>query len=95
MKIENQVLGEAKSYAVKHAGRVASGSNANYPSLHALFRHAKLVSEIRPKAKYFTRQGVEYAIIRHGERICVMHDCSCTVLVGEVEVSDESEKPHP
>ncbi len=89
MTIEDQVLSEAQSYAVKCPGRVASGSNVNYPALHALFRHAKLVSESRPKDKYFTRQGVQYAIIRFNQRICVMHYRSCTVLVGEVEVSDE------
>jgi hypothetical protein len=95
MSLEDQYLREAASYAIKHPRRVVSENCTNYPGLHWLFRHAKLVHEKDPKARQFTHQGKQYAIVWQGLRMCVMHVATGTVLVGAAGVSDESKKPHP
>jgi hypothetical protein len=82
MAIEDQVLREAQSYAVKHPRRVISADCENYPGLYWLYRHAKFVRETRAKAKRFIHQGVQYSIVWQGLRMCVMHVRTGTILVG-------------
>jgi hypothetical protein len=95
MSLEDQCLREAASYAIKHPRRVVSENCTNYPTLHWLFRYAKQVHAIRPKAGGFAYQGKQYAIVWQGLRMCVMHVATGIVLVGAAGVSDESKKPHP
>jgi hypothetical protein len=72
MGMEAQVLNEARLYRAKRPRR----------GLHWLFRHAQLVREIRPKARQFVHQGVVYAIVWQGVRMCVMHVRTGRLLVG-------------
>jgi hypothetical protein len=82
MSLEDQLLSEAQRYALKRPRRVISADCENYPGLHWLFRHAQLVREIRPKARQFVHQGVVYAIVWQGVRMCVMHARTGRLLVG-------------
>jgi hypothetical protein len=79
---EQQILREAWLYRYKHPRRVISADCENYPGLRELYRYALGVCSQRPKAKQFKHEGVRYAIVWLGERMCVMHLRTMRVLVG-------------
>jgi hypothetical protein len=79
---EAQVLNEARRYAAKRPRRVIAGNCENYPGLRYLYWYAQWVRTNRPKAKQFTLEGVRYAIVWQGVRMCVMHVRTGWLLVG-------------
>jgi hypothetical protein len=82
MMLEAQVLNEARRYRAKRPRRVISADCENYPGLHWLFRYALRIRTKRPQAKLFAYEGVRYAIVWQGVRMCVMHVRTGWLLVG-------------
>jgi hypothetical protein len=89
MKMEAQVLSEAQRYALKRPRRVISADCENYPGLLKLYRYAQWIRSKRPQAKLFAFEGVRYAIVWQGVRMCVMHVRTGKLLVGAPGTSDE------
>jgi hypothetical protein len=89
MPIEAQLLSEARRYEAKRPRRVISANCENYPSLRWLYHRALLILTKRPQAKLFTYEGVRYAIVWQGGRMCVMHMPTHRLLVGAPGTSDE------
>jgi hypothetical protein len=88
MALEAQLLREAQRYEAKRPRRVISADCENYPGLRWLYRYALWVRSQRPHAKQFRYEGVLYAIVWLGRRMCVMHMRTKRVLVGAPGVDE-------
>jgi hypothetical protein len=83
MATEAEILRDANRYASKKPRRVAPGECYDYHALRWLWWYAQWVRSNRSKAKRFTLEGVHYAFVYLGRRMCVLHVRSGRVLVGE------------
>lgn len=75
-------LRESNHYRASKPRAIPPADSPNRPALEFLFRYALWVRCRRPRAKRFTYEGVQYAIVWAGHRMCVMHLPSARVLVG-------------
>lgn len=77
-----RALRESSLYAARKPSAIPPADSPNRPALEFLFRYALWVRSRRPRAKRFTYEGVQYAIVWAGKRMCVLHLPSARVLVG-------------
>lgn len=77
-----RAMRESTLYAVNKPRAVPPADSPNRPVLEFLFKQALWVRCMRPHAKRFSYEGVQYAIVWTGNRMCVMHVRSGRVLVG-------------
>lgn len=84
-----RALRESDSYRAKKPRSIPPADSPNRPALEFLFRYALWVRSTRSRAKRFTYEGVQYAIVWVGSRMCVMHVPSARVLVGSPGVRND------
>ncbi len=77
-----RALRESNAYTVNKPHRIPPSDSPNRPVLEWLYKYAVWVRSNRPNAKQFTYEGVRYAIVWTGGRMCVMHVRTASVLVG-------------
>lgn len=82
MAVFHNAMREWGVYTRKHPRRVISADCENYPTLRWLFEYAVNLRAHKHLAKRFTVEGVQYAIVYIGWRMCVMHVRTGRVLVG-------------
>jgi hypothetical protein len=80
--VEARALSESSQYAAAKPRRTPPADSPNRPILTTLYRYALWVRDIRPHAKLFRYEGVRYAIVWEGHRLCVMHMPTHRILVG-------------
>jgi len=77
-----RALHELGLYTANKPRAIPPADSPNRPALEFLFKYALSVRTRRPRAKRFTCEGVQYAIVWAGRRMCVVHVTSARVLVG-------------
>lgn len=73
---------ESSLYTATRYRAIPPSDSNNRPALRRLYEYAVWVGTKRPKAKRFTYEGVQYAIVWVGGCMCVMHVKTARVLVG-------------
>ena len=77
-----RALREAALYTATKPRAIPPSDSETRPALKFLYEYAVWVRSRRSKAKRFTYEGVQYAIVWAGGRMCVMHVQTARVLVG-------------
>lgn len=77
-----RALKESTLYTATKPRTIPPSDSATRPALKFLYEYAVWICAKRPKAKRFTNEGVHYAIVWVGRRMCVMHVQTARVLVG-------------
>lgn len=78
----SRALKESTLYTATKPRAIPPSDSDTRPALKFLFEYAVWVCSRRSKAKRFTHEGVQYAIVWVGRRMCVMHVQTARVLVG-------------
>ena len=77
-----RALKESTLYTATKPRTIPPSDSDTRPTLKFLYEYAVWVRSRRSKAKRFTYEGVQYAIVWAGRRMCVMHVQTARVLVG-------------
>ena len=77
-----RALKESNLYTASKPRTIPPSDSDTRPALKFLFEYAVWVRAKRARAKRFNHEGVQYAIVWVGRRMCVMHVQTARVLVG-------------
>ncbi len=77
-----RALRESALYTAQKPRGIPPSDSDTRPALKFVYEYAVCVRSNRPNAKQFTYQGVRYAIVWAGTRLCVMHVKTARLLVG-------------
>lgn len=80
--LAGRALKESSRYTASKPRAIPPSDSDTRPALKFLYEYAVWVLAKRPAAKRFIHEGVQYAIVWAGGRMCVMHVQTARVLVG-------------